>query len=419
MSASEQQPFFRSRWVPAPGHVSELALDAGLPMGFRAHGVAAGIKPSGRPDVGLLVCDSESVTSAARFTASSAAAAPVLVTRERCRLDGLRAVLANSGCANAATGRRGLDDAAKTQGAAALAAGVDPSLVALASTGGISQNLPVDEVLKGILAAREGLSRDGDTAFQRAIETTDAFEKRAVLEVELPSGRVKLSAQCKGAGMISPNFATMLCFVQTDAAMSADTADLLLGVCVKRSFDRVSVDGQLSTNDTAILMCSGESGVQVEAESEDELRFGEALDALLRQLALMMVVDGEGAGRSARVLVRGGELSRVELAARAVANSPLVKAALHGGDPNWGRIVQAIGGALPGEAPLSVDVLIEGIEVCVAGTAIDYDQQALDEAVKRDEVEYEIGLPGDGAETEVFFSDLSREYVTVNADYTT
>jgi glutamate N-acetyltransferase/amino-acid N-acetyltransferase len=419
MSASEQQPFFRSRWVPAPGHVSELPLDAGLPAGFRAHGVAAGIKPSGRPDVGLLVCDSEGVTSAARFTASSAAAAPVLVTRERCQLDGLRAVLANSGCANAATGRRGLDDAAKTQGAAALAAGVDPSLVALASTGGISQNLPVDEVLKGILAAREGLSRDGDTAFQRAIETTDAFEKRAVLEVELPSGRVKLSAQCKGAGMISPNFATMLCFVQTDAAMSADTADLLLGVCVKRSFDRVSVDGQLSTNDTAILMCSGESGVKVEAESEDELRFGEALDGLLRQLALMMVVDGEGAGRSARVLVRGGDLGRVELAARAVANSPLVKAALHGGDPNWGRIVQAIGGALPGEAPLSVDVLIEGIEVCVAGTAIDYDQKALDDAVQRDEVEYEVGLPGDGAETEVFFSDLSREYVTVNADYTT
>jgi glutamate N-acetyltransferase/amino-acid N-acetyltransferase len=413
------QPFFRSRWVPAPSHVSELALDAGLPAGFRAAGVPAGIKPSGKPDVALLVCESEQATSAARFTASSAAAAPVILTRERCQLDGLRAVLANSGCANAATGRRGLEDAAKTQGAAALAAGVDPSLVALASTGGISQNLPVDNVLKGLLAAREQLSQEGDTAFQRAIETTDAFEKRAVLEVELPAGSVRLSAQCKGAGMISPNFATMLCFVETDAAMSAETADLLLGVCVKRSFDRVSVDGQLSTNDTAILMCSGASGVRVEVESEDELRFGEALDALLRQLAVMMVADGEGAARTARVLVRGGELSRVELAARAVANSPLVKAALHGGDPNWGRIVQAIGGALPGEAPLSVDVLIEGIEVCVAGTAIDYDQQALDQAVRRDEVEYEIGLPGDGAETEVFFSDLSREYVTVNADYTT
>ncbi len=424
MSAVEKHPadsvpFFRSRWVPAPSHVRELGLAAGLPAGFRAAGVAAGIKPSGNTDVGLLVNDGESPVSAARFTATGTPAAPVLVTSERCRLDGLRVVLANSGCANAATGRRGLDDAAKTQGAAALAAGVDPSEVALASTGGISHLLPVELVLKGILEARPLLSREGDSSFQQAIQTTDAFEKRANLEVDLPSGRVRLSAQCKGAGMISPNFATMLCFVETDAALPPETADLLLGVCVKRSFDRASVDGQLSTNDTAILMCSGSSGVVVEGESEDELRFGEALDALLRALAIMMVADGEGAGRIARVLVRGGHAEGVEAAARAVANSPLVKAALHGGDPNWGRIVQSVGAALPGTAPLALDISIEGIQVCSAGSAIPYDQQALDEAVQRDEVEYEITLPGEGVETEVFFSDLSHEYVTVNADYTT
>jgi glutamate N-acetyltransferase/amino-acid N-acetyltransferase len=416
---SSDEPFFRSRWVPAPGHVKELPPDSGLPAGFRACGVTAGIKPSGRPDVGLLICDGPQTVSAARFTASGAAAAPVLVSRERCRLDALKAVLVNSGCANAATGGRGLDDAAKTQGAAAMAAGVDPAEVALASTGGISQFLPVDLVLKGILLAREGLDQGGDTTFQSAIQTTDAFEKRANLEVALPSGTIRLNAQCKGAGMISPSFATMLCFIETDAALTPETADLLLGVCVKRSFDRASVDGQLSTNDTAILLCSGASGVSIEPESEDELRFGEALDALLRQLAVMMVVDGEGAGRAARVIVRGGHQEGVEAAARAVANSPLVKAALHGGDPNWGRIVQAVGGALPGTAPLEVDVSIEGIEVCRAGSAIPYDEQALDEAVQRPEVEYEVGLPGEGAETEVFFSDLSHEYVTVNADYTT
>jgi glutamate N-acetyltransferase/amino-acid N-acetyltransferase len=413
------QPFFRSRWVGAPAHVRELGLDAGLPEGFRAAGAAAGIKTSGRPDVGLLVCDAPSPTSAARFTATGTPAAPVLVSRERCRLDALRAVLANSGCANAATGRRGLDDAAKTQGAAALAVGADPAEVALASTGGISHLLPVDAVLKGILQAREQLRREGDSDFQQAIETTDAFEKRANLELQLPSGVVRLSAQCKGAGMISPRFATMLCFVETDAELSAETADLLLGVCVKRSFDRASVDGQLSTNDTAILMCSGASGVRVVPESADELRFGEALDALLRQLAIMMVADGEGAGRIARVIVRGGDPANVETAARAVANSPLVKAALHGGDPNWGRIVQSIGGALIGTAPLALDVSIEGIQVCSAGSAISYDEPALAAAVRQAEVEYEVGLPGEGAETEVFFSDLSHEYVTVNADYTT
>jgi glutamate N-acetyltransferase/amino-acid N-acetyltransferase len=416
---SGEEPFFRSRWVPAPAHVRELPGDAGLPGGFRAAGVAAGLKESGRPDVGLLVCDAEQPVSAARFTASGTAAAPVLVTRERCRLDELKVVLVNSGCANAATGKRGLDDAAKTQGAAAMAAGADPSRVALASTGAISHFLPVDALLKGILQARSELGPNGDISFQQAIQTTDAFEKRANLEVILPSGTIRLSAQCKGAGMISPLFATMLCFVQTDAALRPETADLLLGVCVKRSFDRASVDGQLSTNDTAILMCSGASGVEVEPESEDELRFGEALDALLRQLAVMMVVDGEGARRAARVIVRGGHAEAVEAAARAVANSPLVKAALHGGDPNWGRIVQAVGGAMPGTAPLPVEVWIEGIRVCSAGAAIPYEEAELARAVARAEVEYEIGLPGEGAETELFFSDLSHEYVTINADYTT
>jgi glutamate N-acetyltransferase/amino-acid N-acetyltransferase len=423
VSRTSPQPFFRSRWVPPPAHVRELGSDAGLPAGFRAAGVAAGLKPSGNPDVGLLVCDTETPVSAARFTATGTPAAPVLVSSERCRLGALRVVLANSGCANAATGRRGLDDAAKTQGAAALAAGVDPAEVALASTGAISHHLPVDAVLKGILQARTRLSQDGDADFQRAIQTTDAFEKRASLEVELPSGIVRLNAQCKGAGMISPRFATMLCFVETDAALSAETADLLLGVCVKRSFDRASVDGQLSTNDTAILMCSGASGVQVAVESEDELRFGEALDALLRALAIMMVADGEGAKRIARVVVRGGEIQGAEAAARAVANSPLVKAALHGGDPNWGRIVQAVGAALGGRdrfiAPLAVDIAIEGIQVCSAGAAIPYDEPALARAVQGAEVEYEIDLPGEGAETEVFFSDLSHEYVSINADYTT
>ncbi|HEY0516524.1 MAG TPA: bifunctional glutamate N-acetyltransferase/amino-acid acetyltransferase ArgJ [Solirubrobacteraceae bacterium] len=411
--------FFRSRWVPRPAHVAELPGDSGLPGGFRAAGVAAAIKPSGRPDVGLLVNDGPQPVSAARFTASGAAAAPVLLTRERCTLDALRAVLVNSGCANAATGKRGLEDAAKTQGAAALAAGVSEAAVALASTGGISQFLPVENVLKGVLAARAQLSPGGDGPFQEAIQTTDAFEKRANLQVELPSGTVRLCAQCKGAGMISPNFATMLCFVETDAALSAETADLLLGVCVKRSFDRATVDGQLSTNDTALLMASGASGVTVASESEDELRFGEALDALLRQLAVMMVRDGEGAARAARVIVRGGHGETVEAAARAVANSPLVKAALHGGDPNWGRIVQAAGGALTGTAPLALDVTIEGMQVCSAGAAIPYETAELDRLVQREEVEYEVGLPGEGAECELFFSDLSKAYVTINADYTT
>jgi glutamate N-acetyltransferase/amino-acid N-acetyltransferase len=409
--------FFSSRWIARLDHVEEL--DGGLAPGFRAAGFAGGIKPSGDLDVGLVVCDESEVTSAARFTRSGVLAAPVLLTMERCRLSGLRAIVVNSGNANAATGRRGLDDAAKMQGAGAMAAGAGEDTIAVASTGVIGVMLPMDAVVRGIAGASRALRSDGDVEFAAAIQTTDAFEKRASLAVTLGGGTVRISAQAKGAGMISPGFATLLCFVQTDAAMSPPTCELLLGVTVKRSFERISVDGQLSTNDTVILQASGSSGVRIEPETDDEVRFGEALDALLRQLALLILRDGEGARRVGRVIVRGGDLEAAGNVARAVANSPLVKTALYGADPNWGRIAQAVGMALPGTAPLALDIAIEGVPVCAGGGVVAYDAGALERAVTRDEVEFEVGLPGSGAETELFFSDLGHEYVTINAEYTT
>ncbi len=410
--------FFRSRWIEPPAHVVELD-GGGLPGGFRAAGVAGQIKPSGALDVGLMVADPPDTTSAARFTRSGAQAAPVLLCTERCELGALRAVVVNSGNANAATGRPGLDNAAKMQGSAAMVAGAPEARVAVASTGVIGVPLPMDRITRGIMAAAHALAPDGDVAFAQAIQTTDAFEKRANLDVSLPGGTVRLTAQCKGAGMISPGFATLLCFIQSDVQLAPETCDLLLGVCVKRSFERVSVDGQLSTSDTVILQCSGASGVVVEPETEDELRFGEALDALLRQLALMVVRDGEGARRVGRVVVRGGDPQAVSGVARSVADSSLVKTALYGGDPNWGRIIQAVGAALPGTAPLAVDIAIEGVPVCAHGALVPHDAAALAEAVTREEVEYEIGLPGEGHESELYFSDLGHEYVTINADYTT
>ncbi len=409
---------FTSRWVEPPPSVTEA--DGGLAAGFRAAGVPAGIKPSGDPDLALLVSSEPGTVSAARFTHSGVLAAPVLLCQSRCRLDALRAVVVNSGNANAATGNRGLEDAARMQGAAAMAAGVHEEQVAVASTGVIGVPMPMDGIPRGMLAARAELGEAGDAAFWRAIATTDKFEKRLTIDVALPSGEsVRISAQAKGAGMIQPRFATMLCFVQTDAALAAETADLLLGVCVKRSFDRISVDGQLSTNDTAILMASGASGVLVAAESEDELRFGEALDYLLRRIALQIARDGEGARRVGRVVVHGGHEDSVARVARAVADSPLVKAALHGGDPNWGRIAQAVGAALHDTAPLAVDIWIEDVQVCRAGAAIPFDESALAGLVAGEEVEYVVGLPGEGAEAEVLFSDLSHGYVRVNAEYTT
>ena len=419
-----QQPatvtgFFRSRWVEAPSHVKEIT-DGELPLGFGAAGVACGIKPSGALDLGLLVCDESDTTSAARFTRSGTQSAPVLLCLERCDLKRIRGVVVNSGNANAATGLPGLEHAARMQASAAELSGLDSAnAVAVASTGVIGVPLPMHAVMHGIEAASHQLRSQGDRDFAEAIRTTDAFAKRVCAEVELGGGSVRLSAQAKGAGMISPGFATLLCFVQSDVALAPETCDLLLGVTVRRSFERVSVDGQLSPSDTVILQCSGRSGVKVEPESADELRFGEALDAVLRQLALEIVRDGEGARRIGRVLVRGGDPGAVNHVAHAVAGSSLVKTALYGGDPNWGRIVQAVGMAMPDTAPLAVDIAIEGIPVCARGGAVPHDSEKLTEAVQRPEVEYEIGLPGEGAETELFFSDLGHEYVTINADYTT
>jgi len=410
--------FFASRWVEPPGHVSELG-PTGLPEGFRAAGVAAGIKPSGSLDVGVLACDAGDAVSAARFTSNARVGAPVMVSRQA-RLSELRAVVANAGCSNVGDGERGIETALATQAAVASELGVDVDQVGVASTGVIGTELARDKVVHGAHEACRALGADADE-FSRSILTSDSGPKRACLEVLLPGGEVKLAAQAKGAGMISPRFATMFCFVQTDAKVAPETLELLTGVTVKRSFDRVSVDGQLSTSDTVFAIASGASGIEVEPESGDELALGEAMDALLRQLALQMVADGEGAARVGRVIV-SGRPDAVEPVARSVADSPLVKAALHGGDPNFGRVLQAAGQVWPAGEQFVADLEIEGRQVVSAGNAIELagaELRELQAAVQGHEVEYALTIPGNGGETEVFFSDLSEEYVTFNSAYTT
>jgi glutamate N-acetyltransferase/amino-acid N-acetyltransferase len=408
--------FFKSRWIDAPAHAAELDPTA-LPAGFRAAGVAAGLKPDGL-DVGVLVSDEPGTTSAARFTTNARVGAPVIVSRDAA-LDRLRAVVANSGGSNTGDGQRGIGTARAMQAAAAEELDVEPAQVGVASTGVIGIELPREPVVGGVRAACAALGDDA-ADFSAAILTSDRGPKRACLEVELSGGRVRLSAQAKGAGMIQPRFATMFCFAQTDAELSAGTLELLTGVCVKRSFDRISVDGQLSTSDTVFTQASGASGVRVEPESEDELRLGEALDALMRQLALEIVADGEGCRRVGRVVVEGRP-DVVEPVARAIANSPLVKTALHGGDPNFGRILQAAGAVWPAGEPFVADLEIEGRQLVSAGDAIGLDAadlRELEQLVAGDEVEYRLALPGEGGETEVFFSDLGPEYARFNAEYT-
>ena len=417
--------FFQSRWVDAPAQVRELEPTE-LPAGFRAAGAASGIKPDGL-DVGVLFCESADAVSAARFTTNARIGAPVIVSKGAA-LDRLRAVVANSGCSNVGDGERGIETARAMQTAAAEALGIEPDQVGVASTGVIGTELPREKVLAGIRACATDLAPKGPgpsgpdpsgaDAFARAILTSDSGPKRACLEVALPSGAaIRLAAQAKGAGMIAPRHATMFCFVETDAELEQPTLDLLTGVCVKRSFDRISVDGQLSTSDTVFAIASGASGVRIEPESPDELAFGEALDALLRQLAMLMVADGEGAKRVGRIIVRGRP-DAVEPVARSIAYSPLVKTALYGGDPNFGRILQAAGQAWPPGDAFVADLEIEGVQVVAAGDALETDLTKLAPLVQGEEIEYALTIPGSGGETEVYFSDLSPDYVRFNSEYT-
>jgi glutamate N-acetyltransferase/amino-acid N-acetyltransferase len=408
--------FFRSRWVDAPEGATELHPTA-LARGFTAAGVAAGIKPEGL-DVGVMFCEAEDAVSAGRFTTNARVGAPVIVSRES-DLGRLRAIVANSGCSNVGDGDRGLETARATQQLAGELLGIEPGQVGVASTGVIGDELPRQPLLDGVRTGVEALSREAKE-FSEAILTSDKGPKRACLEVQLEGGPVRLSAQAKGAGMISPRHATMFCFVQTDARMEQETMDLLTGVTVKRSFDRISVDGQLSTSDTVFAIASGASGVEVAPESQDELRLGETMDALLRQLALEMVADGEGAARVGRIVVTGAPRMS-EVVARAVADSPLVKTALHGADPNFGRILQAAGAVWPLGEAFVADLSIEEVQVVSAGEAVPLEpteRERLKEAVSQPEVEYRLTLPGDGDDAEIYFSDLSEEYVAFNAEYT-
>jgi glutamate N-acetyltransferase/amino-acid N-acetyltransferase len=381
--------FLASRWVEAPAGVEELDPNR-LAPGFRAGGAHCGLKGGGRTDVGLLICDEESVTSAMVLTRNASAAAPIRVCRERVDRGNVRAAVVNSGNANAETGEQGYADAWAMCERTAGALGLEPAVVAVAETGTIGVPLPVEAVLTGIDEAAAGLAADGGGAFSDAILTTDRWPKRCTLT----AGGVTLSAQAKGAGMIEPNMATMLCFVQTDAVVEDPQG--ALQAAVDASFNRITVDGQMSTNDTVLLQATGSSGQPLPAG---------LLEAVLMQLAIEIVRDGEGATRVARIEVsEAASAAEAERVARAIANSPLVKTALFGRDPNWGRIAQAAGAALAGE----------DLEEIGAGS--------IDAAgLGAEEPEAEIGLRlGRGEHrAHVWFSDLGYEYVRINAEYTT
>jgi glutamate N-acetyltransferase / amino-acid N-acetyltransferase len=387
--SSATKAFFSSRWVTPPPEYEQLD-PAELAPGFRAAGVACGLKGGGETDVGVLACDAEDVASTLALTRNAAAAAPVRVCRDDCDAGALRGVAVNSGNANAATGDDGYRDALAMRDAAAEALGVAPRAVAVAETGTIGVPLDVEAVTTGVMEAVRGLSATGGEDFAQAIMTTDKGPKRCTIR----AGEVTVSAQAKGAGMIEPGFATMLCFVQTDAVVE-DPAGVLRSA-LAGSMERITVDGQMSTNDTVMLQATGTAGAVIPRG---------LLDAILLQLALEIVADGEGASRVGRVEVTAAaDQEEAERVARAIANSPLVKTALFGRDSNWGRIAQAAGMALAGEEleELGPDRI-----------------QAAELASDAPEAELSVRLGRGEASAHVYFSDLTHDYIRINAEYTT
>ncbi|MEM6855870.1 MAG: bifunctional glutamate N-acetyltransferase/amino-acid acetyltransferase ArgJ [Planctomycetota bacterium] len=397
-----------------------------VPRGFRAAGGTCGIKPSGKPDLALIVSEVPCATAAV-FTTNKVKGAPVLVSRKHVRNGQAQAIVCNSGTSNVATGEEGVRDAEAMCATAAKALGLRlPGDVLVASTGVIGHRLPMDKVLPGItqLAPQLKAGKKADTAAADAILTTDLVRKSALRQFTLGKKQVALGGICKGSGMIAPNMATMLAFITTDAAISPGMLKAALRDAVGQTFNRVSVDSDKSTSDSVMVLANGLAGNRAIATPGKHFNtFTEALTDLCRDLCEQLIWDGEGVTRIMRVRVNGAaSVKDADRVGRSVVDSPLVKTALHGADPNWGRIAMAAGKS---EAKLhknKLSIAIAGHDIYTQGqpTKLGLNPPAkLAQAMAAKEVVIDLDLGLGDASAEWLGCDLSREYIHINADYTT
>jgi glutamate N-acetyltransferase/amino-acid N-acetyltransferase len=406
----------------AENTATTTAIDgAQIPAGFRAGAVRAGIKPSGGLDLALLVSD-RPCAAAGTFTLNRIAAAPVQLDRERVPSSSVRAVVVNAGNANAATGDQGRLDASRTAAHAASRIGCAAEAVLVASTGVIGRHLPMGRMLQGIDAALPTLTEaaSGFDLASRAILTTDTRPKVVCASDVFDGHTVKLLGIAKGAAMIGPRMATMLGFLMTDAAV--DPADLteILREAVEESFNCVSVEGHTSTNDTVLLLANGAAGGPRLVGRERD-RFAAMIHAACQDLAAQIPADGEGATHRIRVAVTGcRDREEARTIARAVADSPLVKTAIHGADPNWGRIVSAAGYAGIPFDERELSLVLNGTPLYRDGTPLPFDAGAVSKGIRESfDVTVELSLKRGDGRIRFWTSDLTAEYVRLNADYTT
>jgi glutamate N-acetyltransferase/amino-acid N-acetyltransferase len=388
-----------------------------FPLGFSDKGIACGIKKNEKPDLGLLRSEPAALTFGA-FTRNTAAAAPVQYCREVLAAgEKISHVLVNSGNANAATGPKGYADVLTTASNLRTAAGIQDGIL-ICSTGVIGEPLPMEKLQHGITVVCDAKSAAGDADFSAAIMTTDTFAKTAEVALELGGREVRLGGAAKGAGMICPNMATMLAFVTTDMGLEAGYQNRFQDA-VERSFNSITVDGDMSTNDTALLLANGASGARyVSLTLAEQTVFDDALLELMRQLAQAVVRDGEGATKFITVEVLGAvSESDAKAVARAVSNSPLVKTAFFGGDANWGRVLAAAGysGAALEMGKLSLEFC--GVKVFEKGVPLPRDEEDLAQRMKARDVSVRLDLGLGSAAWTYWTCDLSYDYVKINGSY--
>jgi glutamate N-acetyltransferase/amino-acid N-acetyltransferase len=390
--------------------------------GLKAAGVHAGLKPNNGKDVALIVADAPAV-AAGVFTRNRVCAAPVLLCREHLSGGRAQAITVNSKNANACTGEGGLTDARKMAALTGEALGIDPKLVLVASTGVIGQRLPMDKIARGIRLAANDLSADGGPDAAQAIMTTDTVPKEVAVELEIDGGPVRIGGMAKGAGMIAPNMATMLAFLATDANISGNALQAALHKAVSKSFNRMTVDSDTSTNDTALILATGGAGNREIRDGSGKAyeAFCDGLDYVCIALAKMIARDGEGATRLIEVVVKGAKREiEGETAARAIAESPLVKTAVFGADANWGRIMMAIGKSGAEFDPYQVDVWLCDYQLVKRGMDAGYDEKRAKDLLAKDPVTITVHLhAGDAPDVTMWTCDYSYDYIRINADYRT
>ena len=388
--------------------------------GFKAAGVKAGIKKSGNLDVAVIYTETPA-TIAGTFTQNKVAAAPVYVSKETVATGSARAIVANAGCANACTGKQGMDDAYKTREIAAKELGINADDVIVGSTGVIGVTLPMDKLKKGIKDAVADLSETGSINAANAIITTDTHCKTMTVKFDIGDAEVHMGAIAKGSGMIRPNMATMLCYITTDLDIEQSLLQKALSTCVEKSFNMISVDGDMSTNDTVVVLANGLAGnKKITEENADYDIFCSNLMALCVELAKEIAADGEGASKFLTINVKGAKsFADAKTVGMAVANSPLVKTAFFGEDPNWGRVICAVGYSGADMVPEKTVVKFGGITIFDCGVGAQYDSEALVKVMRENDIVIDIELNLGDSEATVWTCDLSYEYVKINGEYHT